>query len=71
VAVFGGAYVNTLIAGRGGEFKIDAPGSLHSDWKLGDHGARMRVWPGLYAGVTAGIVRRQTDKIQTDGNDKQ
>jgi len=58
VTLSGGAYMNWLVAGRGGEFKINAPESLRSDWKLGDHGAKVRMWPGLYAGVTAGVVRR-------------
>jgi hypothetical protein len=58
LAVSGGAYANCLLAGRDGEFKIDAPENMSRDYKIGKHGAKMRVWPGLYAGVTAGIVRR-------------
>jgi hypothetical protein len=72
-AIFGGAYLNCLIADEYGNFNItdpdpnkpgagtsvDPPNKGDEKPQFGKHETKVRVWPGLYAGITVGISRWQ------------
>ena len=65
-AIFGGAYLNCLVADRNDEFiSVKKPSNVHTPgttWPppepaiFGYHETKVRMWPGLYAGVTV-IIR--------------
>jgi hypothetical protein len=66
-AIFGGAYLNCLVADRNDEFiSVKRPDPNRPGWgvtwpppepeKFGYHETKVRVWPGVYAGVTV-IIR--------------
>jgi len=76
VALFGGAYLNCLVADRNDEFisirrpdRFDTndPPGVGATWSpsepeksiFGYHETKVRVWPGLYAGVTVEMRKKQ------------
>jgi len=56
VTLSGGAYLNYMTADEYGRFNIDSPEGITGNFG-GKHEFKARAWPGLYAGVTAGVVR--------------
>jgi len=52
VALSGGLTLNALSRYHGDDFYLEPVGEYHWHWKFGDH--KVRLWPGLYAGLTVG-----------------
>jgi len=52
VALSSGITFNALLRDSGDDFYLEPRGGYHWHWKFGDH--KVRMWPGLYAGVTVG-----------------
>jgi hypothetical protein len=52
VALSGGLTLNALSRYHGEDFYLEPRGEYHWHWTFGDH--KVRMWPGLYAGVTVG-----------------
>jgi hypothetical protein len=52
VALSSGLTLNALSRFNGDDFYLEPRGEYHWHWTFGDH--KVRMWPGLYAGVTVG-----------------
>jgi len=52
IALSSGLTLNTLAKDDGDDFYLEPRGEYHWHWKFGSH--KVRIWPGLYAGITVG-----------------
>jgi len=52
IAISSGLTLNALSRHHGEDFYLEPRGEYHWHWTFGDH--KVRLWPGLYAGLTVG-----------------
>jgi len=52
IALSSGLTLNALSRNNGEDFYLEPRGGYHWHWTFGDH--KVRMWPGLYAGLTVG-----------------
>jgi len=52
IALSSGLTLNALSRHDGNDFFVEPKGEYHWHWTFGDH--KVRLWPGLYAGLTVG-----------------
>jgi hypothetical protein len=52
IALSSGITLNALARSDGDDFYLEPRGEYHWHWRFGSH--KIRIWPGLYAGVTVG-----------------
>jgi len=52
IALSSGITLNALSRHHGDDFYVEPKGEYHWHWNFGDH--KVRMWPGLYAGLTVG-----------------
>ncbi|GBU26433.1 hypothetical protein R83H12_03130 [Fibrobacteria bacterium R8-3-H12] len=52
IALSSGLTLNALSRHQGDDFYLEPKGEYHWHWTFGDH--KVRLWPGLYAGLTVG-----------------
>jgi hypothetical protein len=52
IALSSGLTLNALSRHHGDDFYLEPRGGYHWHWTFGDH--KVRLWPGLYAGLTVG-----------------